>query len=101
MADEPKRKRGRPPLSPEAKVESYKERNKYKNEWHKQTGYAAQKKYREAHPFVYSERKYHDVKVYISRERKDDLKDLAKREGLTVSEMFIRAVEEKYSINLR
>lgn len=44
MTDEPKKKRGRPPLSTEAKAENYEERKKYTNEWHKKTGYAAQKK---------------------------------------------------------
>lgn len=101
MTDEPKKKRGRPPLSPEAKAENYEERKKYTNEWHKKTGYAAQKKYRESHPFVYSERKYHEARVHISREKRDILKELAKREKITISELFIIAVEEKYKVNLR
>lgn len=100
------KKRGRPPLSPEEKEQRRIAKNAATNAYHKKNGYASQEKYRQAHPEKYRayretarERTY-EPKVRIPIELKVVLEELLKQTGLSISQLFIGAVEEKYNITL-
>lgn len=101
MSDEVKR-RGRPPHTPEEKSLRNEQRKKAANEWHKKTGYAAQKKYRETHPDkVAKQRKQnYEPKIRIPLEFRPNLDELLSKTGMTITELFVGAVEEKYAITL-
>lgn len=98
MSTEPK-KRGRPPLSPEKKAERVIAKNKSTNEAHRKSGYSAQKKYRASHPEVYRGRTY-EPKLRIPMDKKDTLAQLMAQTGLTITQLFVGAVEEKYGVIL-
>jgi len=112
MSDnENKRPKGRPPLSPEEREQRRIERNKRSNARHKETGYAASKKYNEANKDAVLDGarkrskkmrdKYSDLGILILREKRDALEQVLKETGLSITDLFIGAVEEKYSIVLR
>lgn len=96
---EEKKKRGRPPLPPEVKAERVAQRNAYKSAYHKRTQYAAQKKYKATHPEVYRG-KYYEPKIRVPLDKKESLVSLMERTGLTITQLFIGAVEEKYGVIL-
>lgn len=90
MPDEVK-KRGRPPLSPEEKEARRIAKNKRDNELKKQRGYPAQVKYRAAR---------YMPRVYLSAKSKESLETLLQKESLTLTQLFIGLVYEKYGILL-
>jgi|GEM_PF-1740046 len=106
-----KRPRGRPPLTPEQREESRIRNNKRTNQHHKNTGYASQKKYNESNKESVSEgsrirskkvrEKYCDLGILILREKRDELNRILEDTSLTITDLFINAVEEKYNISLR
>lgn len=102
MSDTPK-KRGRPPMPPELKAQVLEERrikkNAYKKAYDKANGYSSQKKYKAAHPEVYRGRHY-EPKLRIPLGRKDTLAQLMAQTGLTITQLFVGAVEEKYGVIL-
>lgn len=106
MADEIKKKRGRPPLSPEIKAERIALKNASTNAYHKKNGYAAQEKYRQAHPEKYrayretARGRTYEPKLRIPIEKKDELASLLQSEGVSLTQMFVTLVMEKYGINL-
>ena len=97
MADEIKKKRGRPPLSPEKKTERIIAKNQSTNAYHKKTGYAAQKKYKASHPEVYCA---YEPKIRMPVDKKDVVTQLTAQTGLTITQLFVTAVEEKYGVIL-
>jgi len=72
------------------------ESNKRHNAQQKESGYAAQKKYQKG----YRDRMYL-CRFYIEKSKKDEIQRIAKENGLSLSRLFIEAVEEKYQIKLR
>jgi hypothetical protein len=80
---ETKRGRGRPPLPPEMK--------KPKRNYHKENGYAALKKFRENNL---------ELRVLIPIASKPILDRIASEVNLSISALFLNAVEEKYDIQL-
>lgn len=106
MADEEKKKRGRPPLTDEQKEMRRIEANKKQADRHKRNGYASQKKYKEAHPD--KEREWHKISraryymptLRIPKEFHANLVELSNQAGLSINQLFINAVEEKYNIVL-
>ena len=95
MAIEPK-KRGRPPMSPEKKAEAQARRSAAQNKHHKSTGWAAQKKYRSQHG---GER--YEAKVTMPAVNRDAFTALLEQNGMTISELVLGAVYEKYGIDFR
>lgn len=93
--DNPIKRRGRPPLSPEEREAHRILKNKRDNERKKQQGYVAQKRYRENH-----KGELYEPKLKIPFEKKNDLLELLRSTGLTMTDLFVGAVEEKYKINL-
>lgn len=81
------KKRGRPPLSAEKKAESIAKRKAYKKE------------YRSNHPEVYKGR-FYEPKIRIPISNKEKLQSLLFSTGLSISQIFIDAVREKYDIDL-
>lgn len=98
--------RGRPSLTPEELETRRIERNKRSVAWQKSTGYAAQKRYKESHPEQRAlERaryraKTYEVKVRIPMELKATVESLTQNTGLSITQLFISAVEEKYGVVL-
>lgn len=101
MANESKRG-GRPPLPPEEREARRIAKNKRTTEWHKSTGYAAQKKYKAAHPeHRANERgRVYEPKIRIPMELKENLEILMNETGLSITRLFVSAVEEKYGVVL-
>lgn len=107
MDGEGKRKRGRPALSPEEKTERAAKRAEQSAAIHKANGYAAQKKYQKEHPEkrrIYrktQEAKTYSAKIRIPVEMKDELFRILKRENLSLTQMFVTLVREKYGVDLK
>lgn len=97
MSEAPK-KRGRTPLSPEEREIRRITENKRAMERHKRNGYAAQKKYRVTHPERY--RQNYEPKIRIPLEFKPLVENLTKSTGLSITQLFVSAVEEKYQVIL-
>lgn len=95
MADETKNKGGRPPLSPEEREARRKAKNRRDNERKKAQGYTAQKKYRENR-----KGRVYEPKLTIPASKKDALFQLMKQTGMTTTQLFVTAVEEKYGVDL-
>lgn len=95
MADETKNKGGRPPLSPEEREERRKAKNRRDNERKKAQGYTAQKKYRENR-----KGRVYEPKLTIPASKKDALFQLMEQTGMTTTQLFVTAVEEKYGVDL-
>lgn len=96
------KKRGRPPLSPAEREARRIAKNKQTVEWHKSTGYAAQKKYKESHPESRANERgrVYEPKIRIPMELKGNLESLMKETGLSITRLFVSAVEEKYGVVL-
>jgi len=78
------------------------EHNKKSNAYHKSTGYAAQKKYRAANPEKYRNNgKIYGPKLYIPAENRSVVEKLLSETGLTISQLFLGDVEEKYGVVLQ
>lgn len=102
MADEKKR-RGRPPLSDGQK----KNRTRGVSST-KEGGYASQKRYRQNHPEKVREQKrkqnarlretHYEPKLWLPRESQEIIANLMAATGLTLTQLFAGAVEEKYNI---
>jgi hypothetical protein len=91
MSDELKKKRGRPPLSPEMKAVSKSKKQAYNNAYKKAHGYVSQKKY---HSMQY------EPKIRVPVEKKKMLIDLLATENSSLTGMFVSLVKEKYGIDL-
>ena len=85
--------RGRPPvLTPEEREQRRIENDRKRNERHKATGYAAQRKYKT---------KVHEIKVIIRQEYKAIIDELVAKAGMnSPAELFLDAVSQKYSVTL-
>lgn len=95
MADEIKKKVGRPQLSPEERELRRIAKYKRDNERKKAQGWVAQKKYRATHkPQVY------EPKLRIPLSKKETLKTLLAETNLSATQLFVGAVEEKYGVIL-
>ncbi len=76
------------------------------NNYHKKAGYAAQKKYAATHPEVYKkarqtrDRGLYRAHISVPLECKATLEDLASSVGLSINQLFVLAVEEKYGVVL-
>jgi hypothetical protein len=92
MDNQVKRKRGRPPLSPEEREARRIEHIKRSNEYHKKTGYAAQAKYKKNH--------YDELTVLFPKKARHILEEIITKEGKSISSLFLNAFEEKYNIKL-
>lgn len=103
---EEKRKRGRPPLSPEEKERRRVAKNAAVAAYHKNTGYAAQNKYKKANPERYREynrrarETVYEPKIRLHMSKKAVLQSLLQAEGLSLTQMFTTLVLEKYGIDL-
>ena len=86
------RGRGRPRLTDEEQEQRRIKRRKYDAERLKKSGYSAQKTYRK--------KNYRECKILIRNEYSNELDALLDSTGLSISELFIGAVEEKYDITL-
>lgn len=95
MADETKKKGGRPPLSPEEREVRRKAKVKRDNERQKERGYPARKSYIERH-----KGEIYEPKLRIPASNKPELEQLLVKTGLTVTQLFVGAVKEKYGIDL-
>lgn len=97
--------RGRPPLSPEEKERRRVEKNTTTAVYHKKTGYAAQKKYQQTHKEQYQVYKkkqrgsIYEPKIRIPMEYKNELSQLLKEEEMSLTQLFIFLVREKYGID--
>lgn len=91
MPDEIKKKRGRPPLSPELKAERAKKKMKYDKQYSKATKYARQKKYHS---------KRYEPKISIAADKKAILIGLTQKERTSIPGLFIMLVKDKYNIDL-
>lgn len=67
------------------------EKNKRSNECHKRSGYSAQYKYKA---------KLKECRFYITPKGKDIIQNLASSSNVSVSQLIISAIEEKYGIDL-
>lgn len=103
MTDESKKKRGRPPLTPEQKAMRQKKVSKPGISSTKMGGYASQRRYKENHPDKVKEwqRRYYEPKVRVLQEYRADLERLCRETQLTLSQLFVGAVEEKYCVVLQ
>ena len=127
MADDTmKKKRGRPPLSDEERELRRLETNKKQAERLKRNGYAAQKKYQQEHREYYNNlsnaykkvnpdkvkawRKrqtarekgtVYEPKLRLAIEYKPALEQLSHDTGMSINELCLSALEEKYGIILR
>lgn len=109
MADDSK-KRGRPPLTPEQKALRTQKPSRAGISATKEGGYAAQKRYRANHPERIKEQKRkqnerlrgstYEPKLRIPMENKPILERLLSETGLSISQLCLRAVEEKYGVAL-
>lgn len=70
------------------------QRNKRDNAYQKANGYVAQKKYREAH-----KGSHYEPKIRIPMEYKNELSQLLKEEEMSLTQLFIFLVREKYGID--
>lgn len=110
MADDSK-KRGRPPLTDEQKELRRIEANERQAKRHKRNGYASQKKYHENNDPEKEKKwretsrerrrgKYYEPTLRMPKEFQAVLSELSKQTGLSINQIFIGAVEEKYDIVL-
>lgn len=107
MADEIKKKRGRPPLTDEEKALRPKRKTKPAFNSTKAGGYATQRRYEENHREEIRERqrirrqRIYEPKLRIPLENKETLLNLLSQTGLTMTQLFLGAVEEKYGVILQ
>ena len=97
MPDKANKKRV--PLTPEELEARRIARNKSAMERHKKNGYAAQKKYRATHKDE-KRRPCYSISLRVPVESKPIFEHLSKDTGLTITELIVRAIEEKYSVDL-
>lgn len=95
MYPENAKKPGRPPLSPEEREARRKAKNKRDNERKKAQGYTAQKRYRENR-----KGQVYEPKLVIPASKKSVLFELMEKTGMTTTQLFVTAVEEKYGVDL-
>lgn len=95
MANEIKGKGGRPPLSPEDREARRKAKIKRDNERQKERGYPARKSYVKRH-----KGEVYEPKLRMPASNKGMLEQLLAETGLTVTQLFVGAVKEKYGIDL-
>lgn len=100
------KRRGRPPLSSEERAKRIESRAIKSNEYHKSSGYSAQTKYRQAHLEQYREykeaarKRIYEPKIRIPFDKKEDLSLLLQRENLSLTQLFVTLVLEKYGLDL-
>lgn len=98
--DEVKKRPGRKPLPPELK-------KKNGISARKEGGYEAQRRYKERHreELLAKQRikrvNFYEVDVLMPAANKEIVRRLCKEHGVTTSELFLRAFQEKYGIDLR
>ncbi len=95
MAEE-KKKRGRPPLSPEIKAERIKAHQAASADWHKKNGYSSQRTYREKHK---GER--YDIRISMPAKNKSKLLSLSTNLQKSPSELFFDAILTQYGVDLK
>lgn len=95
MADEMKKKSGRPPLSPDEREARRKAKVQRDNNRQKERGYPARKNYVERH-----RGEIYEPKLRIPAANKPELEQLLAETGLTMTQLFVGAVKEKYGIDL-
>lgn len=95
MAEEAKKKIGRPPLSPQEREARRIAKNRYGNERQKQRGYPARKRYVEKH-----RGEIYEPKLRIPAYNKPLLEKLLADTGLTITQLFLDALETKYGVDL-
>lgn len=93
--DDEKKKGGRPPLSPEEREARRRAKIKRDNERQKERGYPAHKNYIERH-----KGEIYEARVRMPSSNKSTLEQLLSATGLTVTQLFVDAVKEKYGIDL-
>ena len=89
----PKKKRGRHPLSAEEREARQKEHNKRSAEIHKRNGYAAQKKYRKEHPL-------YEIKIRVPEKNKEIVSEIIKKSGMSATQFFAFLILEKYDVDI-
>lgn len=67
------------------------ERYKIQNDYHRKTGYAAQKRYKKNIGKCY---------IYLKQEYKEKLEEIAREKGVSLSRLFLDAAEKFYDIEL-
>lgn len=92
------KKRGRPALSPEEKSRRIEDKRAYVANYSKKNGYAAQKKYRKTHPEIYKGR-FYEPKLRIPVCNKEAFLQLADDNGVSVTQLCLSAIKEKYGID--
>lgn len=97
MPDKANKKRV--PLTPEELEARRIARNRSSAESHKRSGYAAQKKYRTTH--ADRRKPSYDIKIRTPLESKAIIDGLVSQTGLTITELFVSAFDEKYHVDLR
>lgn len=95
MYPENTKKPGRPPLSPEEREARRIAKNKRGNARQKERGYPARKSYVERH-----KGEIYEPKLRIPSSNKQDLERLLSETGLTITQLFVGAVKEKYGVDL-
>jgi len=90
--DGTKKPKGRPAiLTPEKREQNRIADDKKRNEIHKKTGYASQKKYRQGH---------YRPPVILPGESEDIIKATAAKQGKSINALFISAFEKQYGVTL-
>lgn len=64
-----------------------------KRNYHKESGYAAQSKYRK--------KNYVTVSIVVPKEKIDIVKELSNQESMSMPALFVSAFEKEYGIQLR
>ena len=89
MNDNGTKKRGRPQsLTPDEREQRRIKQNKIINDHHKKTGYASRKK-------------GYEPKIRVSKDAEELLKALCAENDMTITDLFVDAVEQRYGISLR
>ena len=108
MTEQPKAKKGRPPLTPEQKEASAAKKREYFRMYAKAHGRANKMAWDKSEKGVVSNRKraetyrssHYQYRISIPASKKDLLLELASKEGVSVNALFISLIKEKYDIDL-
>lgn len=89
--EEAKKKRGRPPLTPEQKKVSVERKRERDKGYKKASGYVHQKNYRNSR---------YEPKISIPATKKDSLMLLVKQENTSITGLFVSLIKDKYGVDL-
>nr|DAO56456.1 MAG TPA: hypothetical protein [Caudoviricetes sp.] len=95
MADEMKKKSGRPPLSPDEREARRKAKVQRDNNRQKERGYPAHKKYVEKH-----RGEIYEARLRLPADNRHLLEELLSNTNLSVTQLFTGALKEKYGVDL-